>query len=301
MAIHLGFVGHGIFIEGTASGSLGHYSNYPAVNPPAGGLPRAIAGFVAALNDMAISSVWLQLFSRGGSLDEDGSGGTRELVDALNRVRIVPVGWGYCHHANSATDGALAADLCGRYGITAFVADVEPGNVVGGVPDKWQKKKFVNFIKSLSAKFGKDNLAISTFSRLDKHPDTRALMTLVADQVAAFAPQIYWTFSDPVTFTEEALASWQKAGIATPIVGTAECYWDRTKPKHPETPPQADVEAAVAKFVDKLPNSAWSSLIGLNWYHAGKSYQTESEGGMSEAMIAKIAAAKINTKPFKHP
>lgn len=300
MAIHRGFVGHGIFIEGVASGSLGQYSNYPTANPPDGGLPRAIAGFASALHDMAISSVWLQLFSRGGSLDEDGSGGTRELVDALNHANVIPVGWGYCHHANSATDGALAADLCARYGITVFVADIEPGNVIHGVVDKWQKKAFVDFVESLRVRFGKDNLALSTFSRLDKQPDARALMPLVADKVSAFAPQIYWTFSDPVTFTAEAIASWHNAGIQAPIIGTAQCYWDRNDAHHPETPPQADVEASVGKFVDKLPNSAWSSLIGLNWYHAGKSYPTEVEGAMSEAMIAKIVAAKINQKPFKH-
>jgi hypothetical protein len=170
MAVHRGFVGHGIFIEGTASESLGRYSNYPTANAPAGGLPRAIAGFVSALHDMAISSVWLQLFSRGGSLDEDGSGATRELVDALNSAKVIPVGWGYCHNANSSTDGALAADLCGRYGITAFVADIEPGNKINGVEDKWQNQAFVDFVKSLGGKFGKDNLAISTFSRLDKQP-----------------------------------------------------------------------------------------------------------------------------------
>jgi len=299
MAVHYGFVGHGIFIEGTASESLGHYSSYPTPNPPGGGWPRALAGFISALHDMAISSVWLQLFSRNGDLDKDGSGATREVVDALKHANIIPVGWGYCHHANAKTDGALAADLCGRYGITAFVADIEPGNVVHGVPDKWQKKAFVNFVEGLRAKFGKDNLAISTFSRLDKQPDTRKLMPLVADKVSAFAPQIYWTFSDPVTFTKEALASWKKVGIATPIVGTAQCYWDRTEPKHPETPPQVDVEAAVGKFVDQLPDSEWSSLIGLNWYHAGKTYQSEREGGMSDAMIPKIAAAKIDKKPFK--
>lgn len=300
MAIHPGFVGHGIFIEGTASESLGHYSNYPTDNPPNGGWPRALAGFLSALHDMAISSVWLQLFSRDGDRDKDGSGQTRELVEALKQANIVPVGWGYCHNANSGTDGALAANLCGRYGVTAFVADIEPGNVFHGVADKWQQKAFVDFAEGLRVKFGKDNLALSTFSRLDKHPDLRALVPLVADKISAFAPQIYWTFSDPVTFTEQALASWQNAGIATSIVGTAECYWDRTKPGDPETPPQADVEASVANFLDKLPTSAWSSMIGLNWYHAGKTYPTAAEGAMSDAMIAKIKAAKINTKPFKH-
>jgi hypothetical protein len=300
MAIHQGFVGHGIFIEGVASGSLGQYSNYPTANPPDGGLPRAIAGFVSALHDMAISSVWLQLFNRHGTLDKDGSGGTRELVQALNHANVIPVGWGYCHHANSGSDGALAAELCSRYGITAFVADIEPGNALSDGPDKWDKNAFVAFVTGLGVKFGKENLAISTFSRLDKQPDTRLLMPLVADQVSAFAPQIYWTFADPITFTEAVLASWQQAGIKTPIVATAQCYWDRTDAQHPETPPQADVEVSVAKFVDKLPNSDWSSLIGLNWYHAGKSYPSAVEGAMSKAMITKIVAAKINKKPFKH-
>jgi hypothetical protein len=299
VAIHPGFVGHGIFIEGTASGSLGQYSGYPAENPPDGGLPRAIAGFVAALKDMAISSVWLELFNPRGTLDIEGLGGTRELVRALKSANIIPIGWGYCHHANTGRDGALAADLCHRYGITAFVADIEPGNLIDGAVDKWPKQAFVDFVHTLSTTFGKDNLALSTFARLDKQPDARMLMPLVTGDVAAFAPQVYWTFADPVTFAEDALASWQSAGVRTPIVATAQSYWDVADADHPRTPPRTEVEASVAKFVDGLPNSAWSSLVGLNWFHAGMTFPVEFEGAMSQAMIAKIAAAKINKKPFK--
>jgi hypothetical protein len=248
---------------------------------------------------MAISSVWLQLFDQNGAVDPNETGNTREIVEALKHAQINPVGWGYCHHANSATDCALASELCGRYGITAFVADMEPGGAIGGVVDNWEKAAFVGLVQNLSAKFGKDNLVLSTFPRLDKQPDAGALMPLVADKVAAFAPKIYWAFDDALTFIDAALASWQKAGIQTPILALAESYWDVSDWSQHKTPPRTIIEDSVAKFVDGLPNSAWSRLVGLSWHHAGITYPVEFKGAMSDAMIAKISAAKINTKPFK--
>ena len=285
MAIHPGFVGHGIFISGFARDAVGQYSGY--------------SGFVAALKDMAISRVWLQLFSISGDSFDGESSGMRELLDALIRANVVPVGLGYCVHENAGRDVALAADICRRCGITAFVANIEPDNEQFEGPGTWDKDAFVAFVGALSAKFGKDNLAISTSARLDEYPHTRQLMPLVADQVGAFALQIYWTFSDPITFTEAALASWRQAGIRTPLVGMAQSYWNQSISSEPRTPPQAEVEASLASFVDRLPDSVWSSLIGLNWYHAGRVYPFLRGGGMSNAMIAKIAGAKIDKKPFK--
>jgi hypothetical protein len=297
MATNPGFINHGLFIEGTPASSLGRYANYGGA-APAADLNTLIARFVQATKDMKASSVWLQLFNRHGQID-NGAGGTRELVAALNAAGITPIGWGYCHSKNFATDGGLATRCCSTYGINGFVADVEPGNKLSDGPDTWQPNDFVSLIKGLNTQLGKDNLGISTFSRLDLNPELKKIMPLAVNLVSMYAPQVYWNFRDPVDFTEKAISSWRSAGIGAPLVITAQSYWDRTDQQQPETPPQSTVETKLGSFITALPATDWSKFIGLNWYHAGKSENSELEGAMSDIMIKSIIQGRLDQKPYQ--
>src|SRR5215467_4362087 len=114
-------IGHGIFIEGNPIGTLSRYQGYktapsmlerlmsmlPDALRPSPDPVALIGKFVEAMNDMAVKSVWLQLFNRRGEIDRDGKGATAQLVGALKSAGIAPVGWGYCYNKNATTDLAL--------------------------------------------------------------------------------------------------------------------------------------------------------------------------------------------------
>ncbi|MBZ0148152.1 MAG: hypothetical protein K8F62_11515 [Pseudorhodoplanes sp.] len=86
----------------------------------------------------------------------------------------------------------MAKSLCTTYGLDAFIADVEPGNMNGGVEDHWDPELFKTLISTLSTHFGKRNFGISTFAKLDVQPHCKAMMQLVPQHVSFFAPQVYW-------------------------------------------------------------------------------------------------------------
>ena len=98
--IHPGFLKHGMFIEGRPISTLLRYRNYkaqpsilsrlvtmlPDAIRPALDPALLIEQFIRAMNNMAVRSIWLQLFNADGELDRDGK------VAALKSVGIVPVG-----------------------------------------------------------------------------------------------------------------------------------------------------------------------------------------------------------------
>ena len=308
--MHKGFIGHGIFVEGNPIGTLSRYQGYktspsmlerlmsmlPDALRPSPDPVALIGKFVEAMNDMAVKSVWLQLFNRHGEIDRDGKGATAQLVGALKSASIVPVGWGYCYNKNATTDLALTVMLAQKYALDVFVADVEPGNPVDGTPDNWDTGDFENLMKGLSAHFGKSNLAVSTFANMARHPDALSVMRVAEPYVCMYAPQIYWFDNDPAAYARTSLDSWRAAGIATPLVATTQSYWDLSE----GTPPQAVMEAKVSKFVGDFANSDYATIVGLNWYHAG-GVNSSSSGAMSDSMIQSIAAAHLNAKPFAAP
>jgi hypothetical protein len=308
--MHKGFIGHGIFIEGSPIGALIRYQGYktapsmldrlmsmlPDALRPSPDPVALIGKFIKAMNDMAVKSVWLQLFNRHGEIDRDGKGATAQLVGALKTAGIVPVGWGYCYNKNATTDLALTVTLTQKYALDAFVADVEPGNPVAGTPDDWNTSDFENLIKELSAHFGKSNLAVSTFANMAKHPDALPVMHVAKPHVCMYAPQVYWFDNDPAPYVRTSLSSWRNAGIATPLVATAQSYWDLGE----GTPGQPVMEAKVSKFIGDFANSDYGTIVGLNWYHAGGT-NSSSSGAMSDSMIQTIAASRLNTKPFAVP
>jgi hypothetical protein len=305
--INKGFLRHGIFLEGVPIKTLVRYQNYKAapsiLDRLMAILPEAlrpvpdpealIAKFIEAMNDMSVKSVWIQLFNTNGELDAAGNGATSALVSALKSRGIAPVGWGYCYSKNATSDLDLAMNLCGKYGFDAFVADVEPGNTVHGQPDNWDPAAFKTLIKGLSTKLGIENLAVSTFASMTVHSDALPIMRIAKDYVCMFAPQVYWFNNDPASYARSSIASWRTSELTTPLVATAQSYWDKIE----GTPSQAIMEEKVQKFIDDFSDGDFGTLIGLNWYHAGGA-NSASSGAMSDSMISSIAAGHINDKPF---
>ena len=293
--INPAFLGHGMFLEYSPLTTLHRYRDYKGQGDPNAGTAQLVAKFIQAMQDMHVGSVWIQLFSASGNLDPAGHNGTRELVDGLKAAGIACVGWGYCYSGNAATDAGLAKHLCGQYGIDAFIADVEPGNTVHGSPDTWDKTAFRNLIAGLKENFGKDGLGVSTFGTLKGHDDAAAIYRLAAPDVALFAPQMYWYAHPPVAYAQASIASFRKAGITNPLVATTQSYWEIDKNGGVSRERmEAQVKAFVTGFAD------WGKLAGLNWYHAGNA-NTDASGAMSDVMIATIAAANLQQKPYAAP
>lgn len=303
MAINPAFRGHGIFLQLEPINGLKRYAKYKPL-PPHPTTAQLVDNFIQAVTDMKMSSVWFELFSRKGILDQDGKQGTQELVAGLKAAKIHAVPWAYCWGANSenaAPDNDLtrAIKLCDTYKLDCFVADLEPGNVINitdteTLTDTWDAKALEALMKGLNAKFGTDNLGISSFANLDTQPVARGLLPPVTHYASFCAPQIYWGMMDPVAWAKTSLASWRKAGVATELVATVQAYW--AKPG--KQPTQAEMEVKVRNFATTYPDSEWSKIIGLNWYHAGWNDNT-TEGSMSDQMIKDIAGQNLDAKPYK--
>jgi hypothetical protein len=292
--INAAFLGHGMFLEYSPITTLRRYADYKGANPGGATIAQLVDRFIQAMQDMHVGSVWIQLFTASGVLDS-GNGGTSELVKGLKQANIAFAGWGYCYSGNAATDAGLAKHLCGQYGINAFIADVEPGNPVHGGPDTWQPTDFKNLIAGLKSSFGKDNLGISTFGTLRGHDDAASIYRLAIDDVAFFAPQVYWYQKPPVSYMQQCIASFRQAGIGNPLVGTAQAYWEIDRNGGVS---RSSMEAQVGTFATDFAD--WGKLIGLNWYHAGNA-NTDASGAMSDAMITSIANAHLDQKSFATP
>jgi hypothetical protein len=302
MAINPAFFGHGIFLQLEPINGLRRYANYKTPLPPNPTVAQLVDKFVQAITDMHMSSVWFELFTRTGELDPDGKQGTQELVDGLRAAKIHAIPWGYCWGTNSQypnpndNDLHRAIGLCNKYKLDCFVADIEPGNKLDdGTEDKWDADALKGLLVGLNANFGNDNLGISSFASLDDNvqSDARKLLPPVTGLVSFCAPQIYWNARDPVPYAAQSLQSWRNAGVTTELVATVQSYWGTAKGTL-----QVDMEAKVKGFATTNPDSEWSKIIGLNWYHAGWNDNTV-EGAMSNKMIADISGVNLDRKPYK--
>lgn len=321
MPMHPAFRGHGTFCY-LPDETMRHYRNYPVAPFDGSGFfnslrgffnfgaaPAAVSpdGFVRALKDMDMSHVWVRLFGLEGTMDPVQ---TRLLVDALKAANVHVAGWGYCHGKDAQKEMQTAIDQCATFGLTAFVADVEPGRLLGGTRSKWEIDEFGDFVDGLVDNFGRDNVGISTWPvlKIQNEADfpSLKLMKHVADRVAMFAPQAYWmTYpkqvhydatgfkeanypkNDPASFARLVVDSWRATGFEQPLVLTGQAYWGEGAPA------QSIVEGKLKTFATTY--TAWSKIIGLNWWHAGGSK------AMSPAMIDTLVSAKLGLKPFASP
>lgn len=294
------FRGHGTFCY-LPDETMHRYRAYPS----AAGTGRA-QRFAQAARDMGMSHIWVRLFGLEGVME---AAPTKELVDAARAAGLAVAGWGYCHGAQPATDLARARAEADRHQITAFVADIEPGRLLGGTRARWEEAELGDFMDGLVAHFGRDNVGISTWPVLAIQNEpafpSKKLMQAVADRVAMFAPQAYWMIypkpvhyaatgfkeadyprNDPASFVRLVVDAWRADGLQNPLVVTGQAYWG-------EGAPAPDVLAAKIRAFSAAFN-AWPRIAGFNWWHAG------GPKAMSSHMIDALKIAQLGSRPFAH-
>jgi hypothetical protein len=271
-----------------------------------------VAGLVQALKNMEMTHVWVRLFGAEG---KENHAGTQQLVDGLKQAGFNLAGWGFCFGSNWKKDRDNSIDQCVRYGLDAFIMDAEPGRQMAGIgTSRWTESDFDSYVEAVSQHFGKDNFGISTWPMLQiqNGPNQRsvALMRLAAGRVAMFAPQAYWMRypkavhynstglsqadfppDDPASFVRMVVAAWRKLQFTTPLVITGQAYWGEGGLS------QSMAEQKLATFASGF--SAWSSIVGFNWWHAGgKETSGALQKAMSPAMTTTIAAGHLGQKPY---
>jgi hypothetical protein len=310
MAINKAFLGHGIFTEYTINNALARYKSYgggsPAVKPS-----DLIARFVAAMQDMDIHNVWIQIFTRDQKFDMDPASAQlrKDLIAALANVNIAWAGWGYCAGSNATRDLGWIQQFKNDLGMQAFVIDAEPEE--SNNKDVWTTADFAKFVGGVNQLFGTDNLALSTWPCVQlRESSVKTLLKIAEPLVCLIAPQAYWMNypgnvhyqtlgysktdyppNDPVSFVRMMIKAWSDAGFTKPLVISGQSYWEKSSPS------KAVMNQKTDQFVKHF--SDWNQILGFNWYHAGKGDDTGTDGSMSDEMIASIKLAKLGAKPYK--
>jgi hypothetical protein len=316
MSINPVFCGHGIWLELKPIDGLKRYASYGG--PKLGGdakITDLVDRFIKALQAMKITSVWFEIFNRFGTIDPDGKFGTTELLDGLKYNGINAIPWGYCLGAYSEKgvdpkkdNLGLARSLCEKYKLDVFCADIEPGNnwdidmpygTTKKLYDTWSSDAIEALVKGLVDTFSKSGVGISSFANIDENQQSEArnIIVPVTPLVSFCAPQIYWNKRDPLDWARKSLLSWRNAGVKTNLIATTQSYWELSEHTASRTEMEAKLEAFLAGFHD----AEYGKIVGLNWYHAGKGNNSESQGGMSQAMIDTIAKARLDQKPYLKP
>jgi hypothetical protein len=333
MAINKAFLGHSLFTELSVDRIVSRYQAYQSPNPhPA---PRdPIDRFVFALQDMQISNVWIQLFTRPASDDpadfgecDPGSQTRATLIQRLGEANINWVGWGYCAGKYWTKCLTLIQKLHHDLAIPAFMIDAEPGNKIypnpqfpndsdKNLPDVWANADFDTFTADVLREFGQDNLALTTWPMLQIQDDATnpvvALMRIAAPRVCAFVPQAYW-MSYPTTVHYNTLGlsphdyppndpvSFVRMTIkAWSMLGFAQPLAIAGQAYWGEGgTDQNTMTGKVSSFAANFAD--WSQIIGFGWYNAGLSGDPAKNDSMSNDMITAIRQAKLGAKPYKQP
>jgi hypothetical protein len=321
MPLSKALVGHGIFTEYSVNNALGRFARYGApAGAPAPTDAQRIDRFIHALKDMGISTVWMQLFTTNHAdvelMDGPDHRGLRSaLIAALNQAQIAWAGWGYCAGANSRRDVDLIAKFRDDLHMKAFVIDAEPHDD----GDVWTATDFDTLTAKVNGLFGAENLGLSTWPVLQLQDSATnpviKYMQIAAPRVGVFAPQVYWMDfpgdvhyaqfaydkyprADPVAMTRLVIDAWQGYRLGQPLVITGQAYWQLAKiRKEGGTPSAESMAAKIYQFAKHF--TSWSQIVGLNWYHAGLSANTELSGSMSDEMVAQIAAGQFGARPYR--
>jgi hypothetical protein len=332
MAINKAFRGHSLFTEMTVDRIVSRYQNYQSPNPhPA---PRdPIDRFVFALQDMQISNVWIQLFSRPKSDNpadfgecDPGSKTRATLIQRLGEANINWAGWGYCAGKYWTKSLALIQKLHNDLAIPAFIIDAEPGNAVypnpqfpkdpnKNLPDLWADADFDTFTTKVMQEFGKDNLALTTWGVLQTQDDPKnniplvALMKTAAPRVSAFVPQAYWMnypgrdqykfgFAKGDYPADDPVSYVRLVIKAWSMLGITQPLVIAGQAFWGEGGTnQATMTGKLAEFATKFAD--WNQIVGFSWYYAGKSGDPAQNDSMSNDMIAAVGQAKLGNKPYK--
>jgi hypothetical protein len=308
MTINKAFLGHGIFTEYSIHNALERFRTYGGGTPATTDADK-IARFVKALQDMQISNVWMQIFTRKQRFDMDTAGAQlrKNLIAAFGNANISWAGWGYCAGSNATRDLGWIQHFKNDLDMKAFVIDAEPEEN----KDDWTEGDFSAFVTGVNQLFGTDNVALSTWPCVQiREKSVKKLMQIAEPLVSLFAPQAYWMnypttvhyntlgYSpanypphDPVAFVRMMIRAWKDAGFTKPLVISGQAYWESSSPS------KAVMDAKADQFARHFAD--WDQILGFNWYHAGKDNNSDSEGSMSDAMVASIVSAKLGGKPYK--
>ncbi|WGM40697.1 DUF2272 domain-containing protein [Caulobacter sp. NIBR1757] len=278
------FRGHGTFFHDMAA-TIADYGSIPNV--------------VAAMQRAGMGHAWVRIHgvsAYAGKAKADN----KEMIAALKTAGIAVAGWGWCQGANPKGDAALAVKELKDYGLTDYVADIEPG--VNNA--QWTALEVQQVCEGVRKAGLGGGLAVSSFALVDWHEPQ--VMKAAAPFIDAWAPQVYWfnfpnskmvqqfqrpgggayTAGDPGQYADLCLDRWAAltAPTAKPLIMTGQAYWGESNFT------QAQADAKLAAFLKSW--NGYSRIAGLNWWHLG------GGSGMSHAMLEAIVAARLAAKPY---
>ncbi|HEY8698434.1 MAG TPA: hypothetical protein VIM02_12530 [Rhizomicrobium sp.] len=275
------FSRHGAYIEDTPA-TIEHY----------GSIPKAIA----AMRRAQMTHAWLRIHGRA-PYGPATRAQISQFLAALRAANVSVAGWGWCQGDDPARDAAVALGEIQRFGLDAYLADIEPDNT------KWTVAKITTFCTALRAGFH-GALAVTSYPLIDWHEP--ALLKATLPYVDMVNPQIYWfhfpnakmvaQFPRPgggryrtdsaADYTDLCLERWRKlmAGSQKPIVVSGQAYWGENGIT------QGEVEAKVSEFLGSW--NGYATIAGFNWYSLG------GDTTMSPAMLTAITAAKLGDKIY---
>jgi hypothetical protein len=277
------FSRHGTYIEDT-----------PATIAQYGG---SIDAVVTAMNQAQMTHAWVRIHGRKAYGPKTRAVITR-FIAALKAGGIAVAGWGWCQGDDPRSDAAVALSETSRFGLSAYVADIEPDGT------KWTVERIQQFFTALRAHFH-GAVGVTSYPLIDWHEPN--LLKASLPYVDMVNPQIYWFHFPNATmvaeyrkpdgsryradnapdYTDLCLDRWNKlmGAVRKNIVVSGQAYWGESHST------QAEIEAKVREFLAGW--NAYDAIVGYNWYSFG------GETAMSTEMLRDITAARLGDKAYR--
>jgi peptidoglycan hydrolase-like protein with peptidoglycan-binding domain len=302
--IHNAFTGHGTFIYDPIE-ALARYQNSPA----------KLADAVVSLH---MKHVWVRLF---GANDNPDEATTKAIIAACRARGIAVAGWGWCKGHDPVADARKSIRFCDRYGLDAFVADIED---LGEGPEQialanWNEGRSRSYFETMANEAGARIAVALSSNGFPSTPRRQGIIKGAGRLVQIVAPQIYWfnhpsqsiinqakailgplsgTPQDNLFFTHICIDSWRHF-TSVPLLVTGQAYWDAGETT---TFRRVNAETKLSTFLQRF--NRWVDIVGLNWWHLGHgalASLNDATGAMSPAMASMITAANLHQKPYNVP
>lgn len=282
-ALPAAFRKHGTFIYDTAK-TVADYGSIP--------------NLVSAMQRAGMSHAWVRI--HGQAVDGPSTKAlNRSLIAALQAGGIAVAGWGWCQGATPKPDAVMALKELKSYGLTDYVADIEPGHH----NSQWTIDEIQTFCQTVRSGLS-GGFAVSSFALIDWHEPQ--LLEAALPYIDAFAPQIYWFnypngkmaqqfrrpngqaygVNSPADYADLCLDRWTRLmqGSPKPLILTGQAYWGEAAFT------QSQAETKLSDFLRAW--SGYGQVAGVNWWHFG------GGEGMSHAMLEAITAADLGGKTY---